>query len=205
MEIMYRRDGSLHTCLLDYENITNICYGCGSQYHKFDSCVLNSKISPWELRTWRSSLKLWIIVVLARARSPQLRKQCGKLPKRRQAKRSMRKSQLTSVVANIALEKAQNLISPVNMTQKRRCSRLRGSLRVNWTLEKESGSGQGRPEGMSFFLASHRTPLLQMAQSPSPLTYTWLHQILFYLYATIVLSLELPGPLEKLHWFTCNS
>lgn len=42
MEIEYRRDGVVHYCLLDYENIADICYGC-SQDHKFASCVLNSK------------------------------------------------------------------------------------------------------------------------------------------------------------------
>lgn len=40
MEIKYKWDDS---CLLDYENITDICYGFGIQDHKFDTCVLNSK------------------------------------------------------------------------------------------------------------------------------------------------------------------
>lgn len=26
---------------IDYENITEICYGCGSQDHKFDTCYIN--------------------------------------------------------------------------------------------------------------------------------------------------------------------
>lgn len=43
MEIMYRRDMIVHSCLLVYENIIDISYGCGSQDHRFDSCVLNSE------------------------------------------------------------------------------------------------------------------------------------------------------------------
>lgn len=36
-------DDSIYECFIDYENITNVCYGCGSDYHKFDTCYLNSK------------------------------------------------------------------------------------------------------------------------------------------------------------------
>lgn len=43
MKIKYFRDDSIYECFIDYENITNICYRCGSHYHKFDSCYLNSK------------------------------------------------------------------------------------------------------------------------------------------------------------------
>lgn len=43
MEIKHRREGVIHTCFLDYENITDICYSCGSQDHKFDSCILISE------------------------------------------------------------------------------------------------------------------------------------------------------------------
>lgn len=43
MEIKYRRDGLIRSCILDYENITNICYSGGSHDHKFDNCILNSK------------------------------------------------------------------------------------------------------------------------------------------------------------------
>lgn len=50
MEIRYRRDGILNTCLSDYENITDIFYEYGSQDHKFDSCALNYKylFQNWE-------------------------------------------------------------------------------------------------------------------------------------------------------------
>lgn len=34
MEIKYHRDQVVLYCLLDYENITGICYGYGSQDHK---------------------------------------------------------------------------------------------------------------------------------------------------------------------------
>lgn len=43
MKIKYIRDDVLYECFLDYDNITNICYGCGSQNHKFDSCSFNTK------------------------------------------------------------------------------------------------------------------------------------------------------------------
>lgn len=42
-EIKYKRDGALHSCLLDNRDSTDICYGCGSQNHKFDTNVFNSK------------------------------------------------------------------------------------------------------------------------------------------------------------------
>lgn len=41
--IKYFRDGNMYECLLDCENITNICFGCGSQSHRFDTCMFNSK------------------------------------------------------------------------------------------------------------------------------------------------------------------
>lgn len=34
----------------DYENITDICYGCGSQDHKFDTCNLNSKNISFKIK-----------------------------------------------------------------------------------------------------------------------------------------------------------
>lgn len=37
------REGAFYECFLDYKNITNICFGCGSQSHKLDSCIFNSK------------------------------------------------------------------------------------------------------------------------------------------------------------------
>lgn len=39
----------LHSCLLDYENTTDVCDGCGSQHHKYDTCILKSKIISFRL------------------------------------------------------------------------------------------------------------------------------------------------------------
>lgn len=47
------RDGLLNSCLLDYENITDICYECGSQEHKFNTCILNSNLCPSGLKMCR--------------------------------------------------------------------------------------------------------------------------------------------------------
>lgn len=44
MKINYQWDDSLYECLVDCENITNICYGDGSHNHKFDTCSFNSKV-----------------------------------------------------------------------------------------------------------------------------------------------------------------
>lgn len=41
--LKYVLDGVCHECLLDYENITIICFGCGSQSQKFDTCRFNSR------------------------------------------------------------------------------------------------------------------------------------------------------------------
>lgn len=43
MKIQYSPCGWDYGCLVDYENITTFCYGCGSQNHKFDACSFNSK------------------------------------------------------------------------------------------------------------------------------------------------------------------
>lgn len=43
MKIKYIHCGSVYECLVDYENIISICYGCGSENHKFDACSFNSK------------------------------------------------------------------------------------------------------------------------------------------------------------------
>lgn len=37
-------------CIIDDENITNICYGCGSQKHKFDFCKLNTKSVSFRIK-----------------------------------------------------------------------------------------------------------------------------------------------------------
>lgn len=49
MEIKQRKGGILHFCFLDYESITDVCYNCGSQDHKYDSCVLNSTIITFSI------------------------------------------------------------------------------------------------------------------------------------------------------------
>lgn len=41
--IKYFRNGNLYECLLDYENITNIYVGCGSQSNRFGTCMFNYK------------------------------------------------------------------------------------------------------------------------------------------------------------------
>lgn len=43
MKIKYIKADILYECFLDYENITNICNGCDSQNHTFDSCSFNTK------------------------------------------------------------------------------------------------------------------------------------------------------------------
>lgn len=42
--LKYFHEDVVYENLLDCENITNICFGCDSQSHKFDSCALNSKV-----------------------------------------------------------------------------------------------------------------------------------------------------------------
>lgn len=55
-KLKYFFESVIYECLLDYENITNICFGCGSQSHKFDSCTLNSKNIAIELRNFKNLL-----------------------------------------------------------------------------------------------------------------------------------------------------
>lgn len=38
MEIKYKRGNSIKSALIDYENLTDICYGCGQQDHQFENC-----------------------------------------------------------------------------------------------------------------------------------------------------------------------
>lgn len=51
--IKYVLDGGCHKRLLDYENLTSICFGCGSQSHKFDACKLNSKNDTLKLEKFQ--------------------------------------------------------------------------------------------------------------------------------------------------------
>lgn len=57
MKIQYIRSGLVYDCLVDYENITTIFYGYGSQNHKFDACSLNSKSMAFELKDCRNNFK----------------------------------------------------------------------------------------------------------------------------------------------------
>lgn len=41
-KLKYFHEGVFCECLLDYANITNICFGRGSQPHKLDSYMFNS-------------------------------------------------------------------------------------------------------------------------------------------------------------------
>lgn len=43
MKIKYIWDGILYECLLDFENITNVCYSCGSQSHESRTSLFNSE------------------------------------------------------------------------------------------------------------------------------------------------------------------
>lgn len=52
-KIKYIHDGDCYDCLLDFENITSICFGCGSQSHKFDTCMLNSKCISLKLEKFQ--------------------------------------------------------------------------------------------------------------------------------------------------------
>lgn len=40
VEVKYVLNGVTHSYFIDYENITNIRYGCGTPNYKFDSCRL---------------------------------------------------------------------------------------------------------------------------------------------------------------------
>lgn len=43
MEIKYKRGNNVKSALIDYENLTDMCYGCGQQDPKFENCPLFSK------------------------------------------------------------------------------------------------------------------------------------------------------------------
>lgn len=58
LKIKYIRDGILYECFLDYENITNICHGCGSQAHKFDSYVFKSKHLVFKVKNLQEMLQV---------------------------------------------------------------------------------------------------------------------------------------------------
>lgn len=60
-KLNYFYEGSIQECLLDYENITSICFGCGSQSHKFETCSLNSKTLPLKLKSFKKLLRKMIL------------------------------------------------------------------------------------------------------------------------------------------------
>lgn len=43
MEIKYKGGNNIKSALTDYENLTDICYGCEQQDHKFENCPLFPK------------------------------------------------------------------------------------------------------------------------------------------------------------------
>lgn len=43
MELKYKRGNVIKSALIDYENLTDICYDCGRQDHKFEICPLHPK------------------------------------------------------------------------------------------------------------------------------------------------------------------
>lgn len=57
MKIQYIRSGLVYDCLVDYENITTIFYGYGSQNHKFDACSLNSKSMAFRIERLQEQLQ----------------------------------------------------------------------------------------------------------------------------------------------------
>lgn len=61
IEIKYPRDGVIHSYLLHYKNITDICYSCGSRDHKFDYCILNSKKIAFRIKNAQRFHKLQTI------------------------------------------------------------------------------------------------------------------------------------------------
>lgn len=48
----------MYECFLDYENITNICFGYDSQSHKFDTCTLNSKGIGMRIENFQESFHI---------------------------------------------------------------------------------------------------------------------------------------------------
>lgn len=61
MELKYKRGNDIKLALIDYENLINVCYGCGQQDHKLENCPLYPifqlrlkkgmlvRLSPWSL------------------------------------------------------------------------------------------------------------------------------------------------------------
>lgn len=43
MKIKHKRGNIIKYALIDYGNLTDICYGCGQQDHKFENCPLYPK------------------------------------------------------------------------------------------------------------------------------------------------------------------
>lgn len=50
MELKYKRENVIKTARIDHENITDICYGCGHQNHKFENRPLFPKSLSIEKR-----------------------------------------------------------------------------------------------------------------------------------------------------------
>lgn len=45
MKIRYIRGGCIYECIIDYKNITNICYSCGGE-------IINLMLAPLTLKVW---------------------------------------------------------------------------------------------------------------------------------------------------------
>lgn len=45
MELKYERGNVMKSALIEYENLTDMCYGCGQQDHKFENCPFYPKSS----------------------------------------------------------------------------------------------------------------------------------------------------------------
>lgn len=62
-KINYVQEGILYEHLLDYENITSICFGCGSQSYRFNFCTFTSKNVAFKVEKLQRYLKSMILMV----------------------------------------------------------------------------------------------------------------------------------------------
>lgn len=91
MEIKYKRGNHIKTTLVDYENLTDICYGCDQQDHKFENCLLFPKSFSIEVEKRFSDLSVhkdfnvetndfssangnWVVIKPKRRQGPNLGK-----------------------------------------------------------------------------------------------------------------------------------
>lgn len=56
-KVKYIRNATLYECLIDYENITSICYGCCSQFQNLTLVPLILKVLLSEWKSYGNRLK----------------------------------------------------------------------------------------------------------------------------------------------------